>query len=118
MVYWDGTLMLADVNQPKYWWTDHLKNLFATIWQQKKVELAILRLLASRKSRIFYLQVETVEKVDSGRAALVVSEYEVPKVWFPKSVKFFVKHPVQPWTWGLIGLQGLIVCESDVAGLI
>ena len=34
----------------------------------KKVELAILRLLASRKSRIFYLQVETVEKVDSGMA--------------------------------------------------
>ena len=53
LVYWDGTLMFADVNQPKYWWTDHLKNLFATIWQQKKVELAILRLLASRKSRIF-----------------------------------------------------------------
>ena len=25
---------------------------------------------------------------------LVVSEYEVPKVWFPKSVKFFLKHPV------------------------
>ena len=25
---------------------------------------------------------------------LVVSEYEVPKVWFPKSVYFFVKHPV------------------------
>ena len=70
MVYWDGTLMFADVNQPKYWWTDHLKNLFATIWQQKKVELAILRLLASRKSRIFYLQVETVEKVDSGMAGL------------------------------------------------
>ena len=38
----------------------------------KKVELAILRLLASRKSRIFYLQVETVEKVDSGMAALIV----------------------------------------------
>ena len=38
----------------------------------KKVELAILRLLASRKSRIFYLQVETVEKVDSGMAVLVL----------------------------------------------
>ena len=25
---------------------------------------------------------------------LVVSEYEVHKVWFPKSVYFFVKHPV------------------------
>mgnify|MGYP003324658153 CR=1 FL=1 len=37
----------------------------------KKVELAILRLLASRKSRIFYLQVETVEKVDSGMAELL-----------------------------------------------
>ena len=39
----------------------------------KKVELAILRLLASRKSRIFYLQVETVETVetvDSGMADL------------------------------------------------
>ena len=40
---------------------------------KKKVELAILRLLASRKSRIFYLQVETVEKVDSGMAAIDLS---------------------------------------------
>ena len=25
---------------------------------------------------------------------LVVSEYKVPKVWFPKSAKFFLDHPV------------------------
>ncbi len=25
----------------------------------------------------------------------VVSEYEVPKLWFPKSIKFILKHPVQ-----------------------
>ena len=32
---------------------------------------------------------------------LVVSEYEVPKVWFPKSVKFFLKHPVGPKLWSV-----------------
>ena len=25
---------------------------------------------------------------------LVVSEYELPKVWFPKSIYLFLKHPV------------------------
>ena len=41
---------------------------------KKKVELAILGLLASRKSRIFYLKVERVEKVESGRPALTTYE--------------------------------------------
>ena len=37
----------------------------------KKVELAILRLLASRKSRIFYLQVEKVDAVEHLHALAV-----------------------------------------------
>ena len=38
---------------------------------QKRVDFAIFWLLASRKEENFYLQVEKVEKVDSGNPALI-----------------------------------------------
>ena len=49
---------------------------------------------------------------------LVVSEYEVPKVWFPKSVKFFVKHPYmaqydRPLFHGKPIYNVKVDCESD-----